>query len=370
MDPSDVVDFGIFIGEENCPVGTVQCQKGCTYADIRSEILNDQVVQYPFEFIIGSPRCPLNAFQEERRKPTTTYVGIKRKVCTEVADTLESNVMEGTPISENIEGNVEEPMHKQPRVGNVSESVDQVVVDPNVLASWQHKVNRLMEEFVKEKLTLKVYLENGKPNIKIRCEICGIDYGTGEVSLAARTIRNFKNNHMKTGSHQRQISMLGINEMCEIPSGNKEKQTTVARDQLEIDQAIKLLHDFNQTQEPNLFKVVEATLANYEDKKKVRVECTRCNRWFSLVPASGNIVSSLNEHMKSKKHTTNTTVEASHDTVVLRSGTVGRPKKPTNEKSQQSLSKFLIPSLPSPSHGASTCPHPSTSGVEITQVLI
>src|SRR5713101_3241870 len=100
-----------------------------------------------------------------------------------VVDTLESNVMEGTPISENNEGNVEEPMHKQPRVGNVSESVEQVVVDPNVLASWQHKVNSLMEEFVKEKLTLKVYLENGKPNIKIHCEICGIDYGTGEVSL-------------------------------------------------------------------------------------------------------------------------------------------------------------------------------------------
>lgn len=214
-----------------------------------------------------------------------------------------------------------------------------------------------MEEFVKEKLTLKV---------KIRCEICGIDYGTGEVSLVARTVRNFKNNHMKTGSHQRHISMLGINE---IPSCNREKQTTVARDQLEIDQAIKLLVDFNQTQEPNLFKVVEETLANYEDKKKVRVECTRCNRWFSLVLESGNIVSSLNEHMKSKKHTT-TIDEASHDTVVLRSGTVGRLKKPTNVKSQQSLTKFLIPSLPSPLHGVSTSSHASTSGVLITQVLI
>ena len=112
---------------------------------------------------------------------------------------------------------------------------------------------------------------------------------------------------------------------------------------------------------------MEETLANYEDNKKVRVECTRCNRWFSLVSASGNIVNSLNEHMKSKKHTTNTTFEVSHDTVVLRSGIVGRPKKPTNEKSQQILSKFLIPS---PLYGASTSPHPSTSGVEITQVLI
>ena len=85
--------------------------------------------------------------------------------------------------------------------------------------------------------------------------------------------------------------------------------------------------------------MIEATLANYKDKKNVRVECTLSNRWFSLVPT----LISLNEHMKSKKHTTNITVEASHDTVVLRSGTVGRPKKPTNEKSQQSLSNFLPP---------------------------
>ena len=73
---------------------------------------------------------------------------------------------------------------------------------------------------------------------------------------------------MKIGSHQRHISMLGINE---IPSCNREKKTTMTRDQLEIDQEIKLLHDFNQTKEPNLFNVVEETLANYEDKKKLRV---------------------------------------------------------------------------------------------------
>ena len=48
-------------------------------------------------------------------------------------------------------------MYKQPRVDPVSESVEQVVaVDPNVLASWEHKVNSLMEEFFKEKLTLKL----------------------------------------------------------------------------------------------------------------------------------------------------------------------------------------------------------------------
>ena len=75
-----------------------------------------------------------------------------------VAETLESHVMEGTTISKNIEGNVEEHMHKQPRVDHFFEPVEQVVVvDPNVLAYWEHKVNSLIEEFVKEKLTLKVY---------------------------------------------------------------------------------------------------------------------------------------------------------------------------------------------------------------------
>ena len=92
-------------------------------------------------------------------KPATTNVGIKRKVGTLVVETFQSHVMEDTTISENIEGNVEEPMHKQPRVDHLSELVEQVVaVDPNVLASWEHKVNSLMEEFVKEKLTLRVLL--------------------------------------------------------------------------------------------------------------------------------------------------------------------------------------------------------------------
>ena len=137
-------------------------------------------------------------------------------------------------------------------------------------------------------------------------------------------------------------------------------------DQFEIDQAIKLLDDFNKTQDPNLFKVVEATLAGYEDKRKVKVECTRCNKWFYLVPSSGNIVSSLNEHMKSKKHIS-TIDEASHNLVGLRNGTVGRPKKPTNDKSQQSLTRFLVPSSIPLSHRDSTSANTSTSGILISK---
>ena len=57
MNPSDVVDFTIFIGEEKFSLGTVQCRKGCTYADIRGEIVDDEIVDYPFDFIgpIGIP---------------------------------------------------------------------------------------------------------------------------------------------------------------------------------------------------------------------------------------------------------------------------------------------------------------------------
>ena len=66
MDPSDVVDFAIFICEENCALGIVQCKKGCTYANIYCEIVNDEIVEYPFDFIIGPTGFPLNAKKEKK----------------------------------------------------------------------------------------------------------------------------------------------------------------------------------------------------------------------------------------------------------------------------------------------------------------
>ena len=59
MDPSDVVEFTIFIGEENCALGTVQCRKGSTYVDIHCEIVDNEIVEYPFDFI-GPIGIPLN----------------------------------------------------------------------------------------------------------------------------------------------------------------------------------------------------------------------------------------------------------------------------------------------------------------------
>ena len=112
--------------------------------------------------------------------------------------------------------------------------------------------------------------------------------------------------------------------------------------------------------------MVEATLARYEDKRKVKVECTRCNKWFYLVPTSGDIFSSLNEHMKSKMHIS-TTDEASNNTFGLRAGIVGIPKNPTNDKSQQSLTRFLVPSSTPLSHRGSTSANPSTLGMLISK---
>ena len=118
--------------------------------------------------------------------------------------------MERTPNIERVEENVEEPMTKQVRNEVECDSVEQNIgVDSTVLASWEQKVNSLMEEFVEEKITLKVYSEKGTSKIKIHFESCGIDYGTGEISLVARALRNFKNNHIKTWAHQRNISMVG-----------------------------------------------------------------------------------------------------------------------------------------------------------------
>ena len=74
MDPSDVVDFTIYMGEQNCSLGTIQCRKACTYDDIHGEIVDNEIVDYPFDFI-GPIGIPLNTKQEQKMKPTTTNVG-------------------------------------------------------------------------------------------------------------------------------------------------------------------------------------------------------------------------------------------------------------------------------------------------------
>lgn len=217
-----------------------------------------------------------------------------------------------------------------------------------------------MKEFFIEKITLKVYSQKGESKINIHFEICGIDYGIGDVSLAAWTTCNLKTIIWKKGPINNAYQCQVVVKFLHVMKYNRQWWFEI--NFILIQQS---KDDFNKTQEPNLFKVVEATPANYKDMKKVRVECTWCNKWFCLVPTSGNIASSLNKQMKSKNHTATTTNEHSHEDIGLRSGTVGRPKKPTNDKSQQSLTRFLVPLSPSILHRGSTSADPSTSGVLI-----
>ena len=61
--------------------------------------MDDEIVDHPFYFI-GPIRIPLNTEKEKKRKPTATNLGINRKVGMLVIKTLQSQVMEGMPISE------------------------------------------------------------------------------------------------------------------------------------------------------------------------------------------------------------------------------------------------------------------------------
>jgi len=91
----------------------------------------------------------------------------------------------------------------------------------------------LIENFhVGEKLSLQVSSKKGKPQINIPCESCGVDYGTREISLASRTFINFKNSHMKSKTHQRNVLAVGNSQ---IPSCNDEAtQTTMVGYQFDI----------------------------------------------------------------------------------------------------------------------------------------
>lgn len=90
----------------------VKCCEGCTVVEIHDEIVDDDIVGYPFNFIQDG--SSLNPRQEKKWKVCITLVGIKRKLFTFDVEEEGSNVVETIPIFENIEVNVEGPIHKQP----------------------------------------------------------------------------------------------------------------------------------------------------------------------------------------------------------------------------------------------------------------
>ena len=126
--------YKIATGQENSIIGVVKCREGCTFAKIRDEIVHDEIIGYHFDFIQDG--TGLKPKQEKKWKVCTTLVGIKKLGTFDVEEEC-SNVVKTIPMFENIEVNVEEPMHKKPIVENMSLSVEQaIVVDPSVLASW------------------------------------------------------------------------------------------------------------------------------------------------------------------------------------------------------------------------------------------
>jgi hypothetical protein len=171
MTPRDDLENEIVVGEGNSFMSIVRCQKDSTFAKIHHDIMDDEVIGYPFEFF-NSKGYPLNPKQEKKWKFTTTTLAIKRKLDTLYIEMYGLNVVEGAPNVENIGEYVEEPMHKQPRVEGVFELVEQsIYVYLIVLPLWENKVNSLNENFVEEKLTLQASLEKGKPRKREKLQI-------------------------------------------------------------------------------------------------------------------------------------------------------------------------------------------------------
>lgn len=96
----------IVTGEENYVLGTIIFQKVCTLANIHHEVVDDELIEYPFNFISELGHT-LNIKQEQKRK-ATTLIGIN----TMDFDTLETNIVESTPNPQHNRESVEEGMHE------------------------------------------------------------------------------------------------------------------------------------------------------------------------------------------------------------------------------------------------------------------
>ncbi|KAH9310498.1 hypothetical protein KI387_025533, partial [Taxus chinensis] len=197
-----------------------------TFSNVRHEMVKDDVVEYPFEFV-NSKGHSLNPKQEKNLLFSSSAIGIKRKLQTLDIGIAEKNISEMVEkfaiVGENAmesmfiqsrcaehSENVKDLMQKKSKFAKILDSVEQVVViNINLLKKWEDKLNELKEKFFLEKLSLKQCLKEGKPQIKLHCGACGIDYGSGDISLASQNIHNYKNSHMKSEKHQHKITTIG-----------------------------------------------------------------------------------------------------------------------------------------------------------------
>lgn len=102
-------------------LGYVRAEVDCSYSAIRQEIVQDSIVNEPFDFVIededNDRLCTLNATQEERwQVENKKCVGIKRllsmvdergpfkRVCRSLNDTMEAIGKEGDQRLQNVDG--------------------------------------------------------------------------------------------------------------------------------------------------------------------------------------------------------------------------------------------------------------------------
>ena len=111
---------------------------------------------------------------------------------------------------------------------------------------------------------------------------------------------------------------------------NKEKKTKKSLNKDILEDAIQAVEAFCSVHENASFSLVEAIVGNYSSLGKIYISCAFDGKWIKLFPKTGSLVSSMSEHLMSKKHVEMVAIQDS--TFVTEEDQLGRKIKGRPEK--------------------------------------
>ncbi|MCO5548977.1 hypothetical protein L7F22_002441 [Adiantum nelumboides] len=304
----DIKVFNVENSNET-PLGVV-CVKGeLTYGIVRKEIIEDELFEEPFHFVLED-FVAINAKQEEKWLVENGPVYLKRKASDESLNLNTSKVPcndSRSSLRSDHRSTVNDEM-----VSSQSATLEKAILVSNKdLHNWEKEYKRVRSKLknmtiarddnFELRIELRIEELNGKGVIQLRCNKCGEAYGTGPLDgkLAAYTcLANFLQTHIFSKRHEKMYHYKrGLSKIASKREATKEDDASCIRHALEV------MDSFKYTKNGVSFELVEGTLHGSKDKKLVRIQCTYDNTWLPLCPPQSNLQTIMLEHTLSKTHT-------------------------------------------------------------------
>lgn len=235
----------------NVPLGAVRVNGAATYNMVRKEIIEDELFEEPFNFVLDDS-IAINAKQEEKWLVENGPVYLKRK--TNVHDLNPTSSKIPCRLGSSLRGEQECSLtHKA--VSSQGSTLEEIsLVSKEELDQWEKECERARAKLKTmvvpryDDFELKVENLNGKGVIQLWCNECGEAYGSGSSDgkfTAYTCLSNFLRTHIYSKKHEKKYNSK--RDLAGDLAHTNKKEAIRQDDASCIHHALEVMKTFNDT---------------------------------------------------------------------------------------------------------------------------